>query len=211
MRLLRGPTRYPFPPVMQPFKALITLTSVTVCLVPCADGFVALRSLSVPTSSVLSGTHVSSSISTRRTHSSDYTSRPHGVLMATKGKKRKRRKDAPKDDASTPSAPIIAKLQPESSSSSSRGSNSSPDSTAVVEGASQLGDVLEGDRGVEALFSDDWSDMPANAGMVKSNVSLTIISYHTISHLIISYLINPSCVPRKVGCAMGVFLASLTS
>ena len=203
MRLLRGPTRHPFSPSMKPFKTLIALTSVTVCLVPCADGFVALRSLSVPTSSVSSSTHVSSSISTRRTHSSGYTSRPHGVLMATKGKKRKRRKDGPKDDASTSSGPATAKPQPQPESSSSSSSSSSPGSAPVVEGASQLGDVLEGDRGVEALFSDDWSDMPANAGMVKSNVSLTFISYHVISEDHTRY-----CHVYKGGVCQRVFLAS---
>ena len=106
-------------------------------------------------------------------HSSGYTSRPYGVLMATKGKKRKRRKPGAADGASTSSAPTSAKLKPDGSSSSS--SSSSPDSTAAVEGAGPLGDVLEGDRGIEALSSDDWSDMPANDGMVKSNVSLAII------------------------------------
>lgn len=37
--------------------------------------------------------------------------------------------------------------------------------------AGLLGDVLQGDRSVEALFSDDWSGMQANTGMVKSKVS----------------------------------------
>ena len=174
---------------MQPFKALMVLTSATVCLVPSTDGFVALRIFSSPTSPGIA--HVSSSgISTRRTHSSGYSSRPHGVLMATKGKKRKRRKDNPKDEASSPTAPASAKPKPDttatttsnnsnsksssssSSESSSSKSKSGADAGTVVEGASQLGDVLEGDRGIEALFSDDWSDMPANDGMIKSNVSL---------------------------------------
>eukprot|EP00752_Nemacystus_decipiens_P001360 g1349.t1 len=43
-------------------------------------------------------------------------------------------------------------------------------------GAGQLGDVLEGDRRVEELFTDDWSGMPANTGMVKSDVPLPDIS-----------------------------------
>lgn len=39
-----------------------------------------------------------------------------------------------------------------------------------------FGEVLQGEKSLEALFSDDWSGMQANTGMVKSKVKLPDIS-----------------------------------
>lgn len=91
--------------------------------------------------------------------------------MAAGGKKRKRRKEKSKNGSSASSSTSKSQL-PAAAVPASPGGTSS--SETVVRGAGQLGDVLEGERGIEALFSNDWSDMPANDGMVKTSVSLPI-------------------------------------
>lgn len=91
--------------------------------------------------------------------------------MAAADKKRKRRKGG---KAGSPSSSAVSTTttpkQPAKTEGSKGGSAGGSDAGGGVS-AGQLGDVLEGDRGVEELFTDDWSDMPANTGMVKSNVS----------------------------------------
>lgn len=86
-------------------------------------------------------------------------------MMAAGGKKRRRRKEG--KGAGTAAAPTASNAK------------SPADADATIAGGGggvgQLGDVLEGDRGVEALFTDDWSDMPANTGMVKTSVSVPCV------------------------------------
>lgn len=167
---------------MQSSKTVLVLTTVVTFFVLGTDGFVALSN-SLPTSltSSPSGTHVSSSIAKSSRCFTTHTSRPHEALMAAGGKKRRRRKENSKGSASVPSASTAPKPQPpsaavpapvEDSRSKAEQSSESGGTPAAVEGgADKLGDVLQGEKGLEALFTDDWSDMPANDGMLKSNVS----------------------------------------
>lgn len=97
--------------------------------------------------------------------------------MAAGGKKRRKRKGAPSGGKSAPEASPVAGASvpfaaPEVSapSADSSGGGGGGAVTSGATDAGQLGDVLEGDRGIEELFSDDWSGMPANTGMVKSKV-----------------------------------------
>lgn len=155
------------PAPMQSSKSLIILAGVASCLIVGTDGFVGLNSLSLPGVLVSSRTHVSSTPAQSRRYFPTHGSRPHEALMASGSKKRRRRKEGTR--SGTPSSPVSTSKKPQAPSTD--GDSRIPEDT-VVEGAGQLGDVLEGDRGIEALFSEDWSDMPANDGMVKSNVSL---------------------------------------
>lgn len=95
-------------------------------------------------------------------------------MMDAGGKKRRKRKS----DAKT------SQISGESSISDATGSGLSkdagagvgdaagePSKAAALPSARELEEVLEGERGLEELFTDDWSDMPANEGMVKSKVS----------------------------------------
>lgn len=156
---------------MKPSASLIGLASVAAYLVLGTHGFVAPGSLTA--GGVISRTHdVSSSIIScgRGSRSvfpaSDHASPRHrnehsSLTMMAAGKKRRRRKGGKGSATAAASGVSTApKKQPASAAPVVAGG-----------GAGQLGDVLEGDRGVEELFSDDWSDMPANTGMVKSNVS----------------------------------------
>lgn len=155
---------------MKPSTSLIGFASAATCLILGTHGFVAPGNLP---GGVISGrTHdVSSSAGSSSRpvfptrHSSSprrHRNEPSSLLMMAAKKKRRRRKgdkDGASSGVSTASKP---------SQADGGGSSSGP---VAGGGAGQLGDVLEGDRGVEELFTDDWSDMPANTGMVKSNVS----------------------------------------
>lgn len=156
---------------MKPSTSLIGFASVAACLLLGTNGFVAPGNLP---GGVISRTHddVSSSTScgggsrgrpvfpirhTPRRQRND----PSSLLMMA-GKKRRRRK-GDKGGASAAASGVSTAPKPKQADG-----NAGP---VAGGGAGQLGDVLEGDRGVEELFTDDWSDMPANTGMVKSNVS----------------------------------------
>lgn len=167
---------------MQSYKALPLFAGVAFCLVLDAHGFVSLSNNLSPTNLPSSSgtTHVSS-INTRRGYLNPArTSRPYDTLMMAGGKKKRRRKEntssAGKGASGSPAAstapkPAQVQATPQVAESSTPKDDSNK-GDVVVGGAGQLGDVLEGDRGIEALFSDDWSGMPANDGMVKSDVSL---------------------------------------
>lgn len=169
---------------MQSYKSLPLFAGVAAFLVTDAHGFVALSNnplspTNLPSSSCK--THVSS-INTRRGYLNPArTSRPYDTLMMAGGKKKRRRKEnasssgkgsSDSSATSTGPKPVQAPAKPQVAASSTPIKDDSNKDDVVVEGAGQLGDVLEGDRGIEALFSEDWSGMPANDGMVKSDVSL---------------------------------------
>lgn len=147
---------------MKPSTSLIGLASVAAFLIPGTHGFVVPGNMP---GGVISKTHdVSSSCrGNRPVFPTRYASRrcrdePSSLLMMAAGKKRRRRK-GDQSGASVAASGVSTASKPKQPADPAGG------------GAGQLGDVLEGDRGVEELFTDDWSDMPANTGMVKSNVS----------------------------------------
>ncbi len=161
---------------MKPSSALVGLASVATLLALGTDGFIAPPS-SLPSGAGISGTHdaVSSTVAARRRPllpdhptSRRHRQEPSSLLMMAAGGKKRRRRKAGKD-AGTAAAPAASPAK------------SPADAAAAVAGggggAGKLGDVLEGDRGVEALFTDDWSDMPANTGMVKTSVSV-LVCFH---------------------------------
>lgn len=156
---------------MKTSTVLVGLASVATYLILGTHGFVASGNLHVGV--ISSRTHdVSSSSScagsssrpvfptrqTPRRRRNDYPS----LLMMAAAKKRRRRK-ADKGGGASAAA----------SGASTASTPKEPANVGSVPGtgAGQLGDVLEGDRRVEELFTDDWSGMPSNTGMVKSNVS----------------------------------------
>lgn len=161
---------------MKPSTPLIGLASVAAYLILGTHGFVAPGNLP---GGVISRTHdVSSSSScagsSRPVFPTRHASRRHrndssSLLMMAAGKKRRRRK-GDKGGASAAASGVSTASKPKQPASADPVPAASG-GVAGGGGAGQLGDVLEGDRGVEELFSDDWSDMPANTGMVKSNVS----------------------------------------
>lgn len=87
------------------------------------------------------------------------------MMMAAAGKKRKKRKVRKGTNPPAPPASPAAAIPPKKPAANSGAG------AGAGGGVGELGDVLEGDKSVEALFSDDWSGMPANTGMTKSNVS----------------------------------------
>lgn len=118
-----------------------------------------------------------------------------GVSMMAGGgsKKRRRRKDVAKPSSegsgaasSSPEASpqhqpqqqqpqgVTAAQQGMSAGAAKQTESEGAGGEAEVEatgGASPvLGEVLDGVKSVESLFSDDWSGMPANDGMIKSKV-----------------------------------------
>lgn len=108
------------------------------------------------------------------------------MMMAAAGKKRKRRTVRKGTTPPAPPASPAAAIPPKSPAAADSGD------AGAGGGVGELGDVLEGDRGVEALFTDDWSDMPANTGMAKSNVSSAQAYFESTStcarsHLLLLY------------------------
>eukprot|EP00903_Cladosiphon_okamuranus_P019109 g17582.t1 len=164
---------------MKPSTPLIVLTSVGTCLVLGTHGFVAPGS-NLPGGVISSRTHDISPRGADRSSSSSrpvfptrhaprrHRNEPSSLLMMAAGKKRRRRK-GDKGGASADASGVSTASMPKQPAGS-------PDGPVSGGGAGPLGDVLERDRQVEELFTDDWSDMPGNAGMVKSNVPLPDIS-----------------------------------
>lgn len=104
--------------------------------------------------------------------------------MATGDKKRRRRKGTPatspaEDSAKAAPAAAAAAASTPSKASAKKDGGASPEGTSgdgpVGEGGvtAVFGEVLQGEKSLEALFSDDWSGMQANTGMVKSKVGAT--------------------------------------
>ncbi|CAM9709819.1 unnamed protein product [Ectocarpus fasciculatus] len=170
---------------MKPSASLLGLASVATCLIEGAHGFVvpinnlAAGGVTSRTHDVCSSAAVSSRSSISKTSSHQHLLHRSSrrlrhecsslMMMAAAGKKRKRRKVRKGTTPPAPPASPAAAIPPKSPAAA--------DSGAVAGGGvGELGDVLEGDRSVEALFTDDWSDMPANTGMTKSNVPLPDIS-----------------------------------
>ncbi|CAM9910291.1 unnamed protein product [Ectocarpus sp. 8 AP-2014] len=168
---------------MKPSASLLALASVATCLLEGAHGFVApINNLAA--GGVTSGTHdvCSSAAIYGRSSSSSHRHLLHRssrrlrhestslMMMAAAGKKRKRRKVRKGTNPPTPPASPAAAIPPKKPAANSGAG------AGAGGGVGELGDVLEGDRKVEALFSDDWSGMPANTGMTKSNVPLPDIS-----------------------------------
>lgn len=92
--------------------------------------------------------------------------------MATNGGKKRRRRKS-KDSGDVPSS--MAASQDKLQSTSEEDMAPSLDGEASKTGAmstNALGEVLQGENSIEALFVDDWSGMPTNQGMEKSNVGL---------------------------------------
>lgn len=173
---------------MQSLSSSIVLASIAACLVLYVDAFVSLNSPS-PSFGVSSSsrTHVHPSSTTVRRH---FTTRQGQTVMMAAGKKRRRRKGSPDAAGGTSSASATSTAsKPRPASRAAEGSSgtasrdpdapssSSSSSNPVANGVGELGAVLQGDKGIEALFTDDWSDMPANDGMVKSNVSFAVDTY----------------------------------
>lgn len=161
---------------MKPSPSLMGVASVAICLILGTNAFVAPGN-NFPGGVISSRTHdVSSSAacgrsSSRPVFSTRHTSRrrrnePSSLLMMAAKKRRRRKGDKGGDSAAAAGVSTASKPKQPASSAG----------TVAGGGAGQLGDVLEGDRGVEELFTDDWSDMPANTGMVKSNVSFPLLS-----------------------------------
>ncbi|CAN0338448.1 unnamed protein product [Ectocarpus sp. 13 AM-2016] len=168
---------------MKPSASLLALASVATCLLEGAHGFVApinnlaAGGITSETHDVCSGAAIYSKSSTsshrhllhrsfrRLRHES-----PSLMMMAAAGKKRKRRKVRKDTIPPAPPASPAAAIPPKKRAADSGAG------AGAGGGVGELGDVLEGDRSVEALFSDDWSGMPANTGMTKSNVPLPDIS-----------------------------------
>lgn len=86
------------------------------------------------------------------------------LLMATGGKKKRRRKEGSSASPPTASAERTPNVKPKPEATPGEGSGDSTGGPAVKS-------LLEGDKNIERLFDDDWSGMPANDGMQKSNVS----------------------------------------
>lgn len=163
-----------FPQPMSRFQATLFFSNVIVFLAYKVNGIVALSNTLSPTP--LPRSHVSSRICNEGcTSFPSRMSRSHRALvMDAGGKKRRRRKSDPK----------TSKISGSSSVSGANGSGLSkdagvgagdaagaPSGAPALPSARELEEVLEGERGLEELFTDDWSGMPANEGMVKTKVS----------------------------------------
>lgn len=98
-----------------------------------------------------------------------------GMRMATGGSKKRRRQKNGRT-ASDPPVENFSKEEPPSSSTEAESASPAGGETAGSAAAtpSLLGDVLQGEKPLESLFIDDWTGMPTNAGMEKSNVCIVL-------------------------------------
>lgn len=123
------------------------------------------------------------SLSRRLCHTHLHTRTNSGlVVMAAAAKKRRRRKDTPstppsdnnKESAkSAPSPPEPAAVTPSAKAEGEAPESASGDESKAKErgeATRALVEVQQGMRPVTDLFTDDWSGMQANDGMVKSKV-----------------------------------------
>lgn len=157
-------------------KSVSLSTAVTACLVIYAESFLDAASSRIcvrPSAATRTMTRRSQHEHVWKTTAGETVKRPsRSMLMAGSGsKKRRRRKDVNPMDPGDPSpsngAPTQSGLEPEDSTPLQPG-----DKVKATPGdSSLLGDVVQGERPIETLFSDDWSGMPVNTGMEKSNVS----------------------------------------
>ena len=155
--------------IMLRFQAATTFASVAVYLAFGPGDGLALRSTPLP--SAFYTTHVSASPTTK------VCTRPRRTLVmaagATGGKKRKRRKKEPnpsvRSKSSSPSGALVpGVLQDDDFVAGKDGEE------PEYQSARDLAEVLDREKELEELFTDDWSDMPANNGMVKTKVSLDL-------------------------------------